>query len=51
MLAKPQAGGTCWDVLVPTNYTFETYGKLKLLEPLDLTKIPASTRAGTRHAS
>ena len=40
MLAKLQAGGTGWDVLVPTNYTFETYGKLKLLEPLDLSKIP-----------
>jgi spermidine/putrescine transport system substrate-binding protein len=40
MLAKLQAGGTGWDVLVPTNYTFETYGKLKLLESLDLTKIP-----------
>ncbi len=40
MLAKLQAGGTGWDVLVPTNYTFETYGKLGLLEPLDLAKIP-----------
>jgi spermidine/putrescine transport system substrate-binding protein len=40
MLAKLQAGGTGWDVLVPTNYTFETYGKLELLEPLDLAKIP-----------
>ncbi|HET7727062.1 MAG TPA: spermidine/putrescine ABC transporter substrate-binding protein [Candidatus Limnocylindrales bacterium] len=40
MLAKLQAGGTGWDVLVPTNYTFETYGSLKLLENLDLTKIP-----------
>ena len=40
MLAKLQAGGTGWDVLVPTNYTFETYGKLELLEALDLTKIP-----------
>ena len=40
MLAKLQAGGTGWDVLVPTNYTFETYGKLGLLELLDLTKIP-----------
>jgi len=40
MLAKLQAGGTGWDVLVPTNYTFETYGKLQLLEPLDLAKIP-----------
>ncbi|MBF8289219.1 MAG: spermidine/putrescine transporter substrate-binding protein [Chloroflexi bacterium] len=40
MLAQLQAGSTGWDVLVPTNYTFETYGKLKLLEALDLTKIP-----------
>ncbi len=40
MLAKLQAGGTGWDVLVPTNYTFETYGKLALLEPLDLSKLP-----------
>lgn len=40
MLAKLQAGGTGWDVLVPTNYTFETYGNLDLLEPLDLAKIP-----------
>jgi spermidine/putrescine transport system substrate-binding protein len=40
MLAKLQAGGTGWDVLVPTNYTFETYGKLGLLEPLDIAKIP-----------
>lgn len=40
MLAKLQAGSTGWDVLVPTNYTFETYGKLELLEPLDLALIP-----------
>jgi len=40
MLAKLQAGGTGWDVLVPTNYTFETYGKLQLLEALDLSKLP-----------
>ena len=40
MLAKLQVGGTGWDVLVPTNYTFETYGKLALIEKLDLTKIP-----------
>lgn len=40
MLAKLQAGGTGWDVLVPTNYTFETYGSLDLLEALDLDKIP-----------
>ncbi|MEO5918537.1 MAG: extracellular solute-binding protein [Candidatus Limnocylindrales bacterium] len=40
MLAQLQAGSTGWDVLVPTNYTFETYGQLKLLEPLDLSRIP-----------
>jgi spermidine/putrescine transport system substrate-binding protein len=40
MLAQLQAGSTGWDVLVPTNYTFETYGQLGLLEPLDLSKIP-----------
>lgn len=40
MLAKLQAGATGWDVLVPTNYTFETYGSLDMLEPLDLAKIP-----------
>jgi len=40
MLAQLQAGSTGWDVLVPTNYTFETYGELKLLEALDLAKIP-----------
>jgi spermidine/putrescine transport system substrate-binding protein len=40
MLAKLQAGGSGWDVFVPTNYTIETYAKLGLIEPLDLSKIP-----------
>jgi spermidine/putrescine transport system substrate-binding protein len=40
MLAKLLVGNTGWDVLVPTNYTFETYGSKKLIEPLDLAKIP-----------
>jgi len=40
MLAKLQAGGTGWDVLVPTNYTFETYGSKGLLEKLDMAKLP-----------
>ena len=40
MLAKLLIGGTGWDVLVPTNYTFETYGNKSLLEPLDMTKLP-----------
>jgi spermidine/putrescine transport system substrate-binding protein len=40
MLAKLLIGGTGWDVLVPTNYTFETYGNKGLLEPLEMAKIP-----------
>ena len=40
MLANLQAGGTGWDVLVPTNYTFPTYVELALLEPLDMSKLP-----------
>ncbi|HEX2526484.1 MAG TPA: spermidine/putrescine ABC transporter substrate-binding protein [Geminicoccus sp.] len=40
MLAKLQAGGTGWDVLVPTNYTISTYAELGLIEPLDLSKLP-----------
>ena len=40
MLAKLLIGGTGWDVLVPTNYTFETYGQKSLLETLDLAKLP-----------
>ena len=41
MLAKLQAGGTGWDVFVPTNYTIPTYVKLGLIEPLDLSRIPS----------
>lgn len=40
MLAKLQAGGTGWDVFVPTNYTISTYQSLGLIEQLDLSKIP-----------
>ncbi|MFZ5790305.1 MAG: ABC transporter substrate-binding protein [Pseudomonadota bacterium] len=40
MLAKLQAGGTGWDVFVPTNYTISTYKELDLIEPLDLSLIP-----------
>ena len=39
MLAKLQAGGTGWDVFVPTNYTISTYVKLGLIDPLDLSKL------------
>lgn len=40
MLAKLQAGGTGWDVFVPTNYTITTYVELDLIEPLDLSRLP-----------
>jgi spermidine/putrescine transport system substrate-binding protein len=40
MLAKLQAGGTGWDVFVPTNYTISTYVAEDLIEPIDLAKLP-----------
>ena len=40
MLAKLQAGGSGWDVFVPTNYTISTYVELDLIEALDLNKLP-----------
>jgi spermidine/putrescine transport system substrate-binding protein len=39
-LAKLQAGGTGWDLFVPTNYTISTHASLGLIEPLDLAKVP-----------
>jgi len=40
MLAKLQAGGTGWDLFVPTNYTISTYQKLGLIDALDLAMLP-----------
>lgn len=40
MLAKLQAGGSGWDVFVPTNYTITTYVSEDLIEPLDTSKLP-----------
>lgn len=40
MLAKLQAGGSGWDVFVPTNYTITTYVELGLIEALDMSKLP-----------
>ncbi|MDP4032311.1 MAG: spermidine/putrescine ABC transporter substrate-binding protein [Pseudorhodobacter sp.] len=40
MLAKLQAGGSGWDVFVPTNYTMTTYVGEALIEPLDASRIP-----------
>jgi spermidine/putrescine transport system substrate-binding protein len=41
MLAKLQAGGTGWDVFVPTNYAISTYKDLGLIEALDLKRLPS----------
>lgn len=40
MLAKLQAGGSGWDVFVPTNYAISTYVEADLIEPLDLSRLP-----------
>ena len=40
MLAKLQAGGSGWDVFVPTNYTITTYVGEDLIEPLDTALLP-----------
>ncbi len=40
MLAKLQAGGSGWDLFVPTNYTISTYSELGLIDPLDLSMLP-----------
>ncbi len=40
MLAKLQAGGTGWDVFIPTNYTISTYVKLGMIDALDLARLP-----------
>ena len=40
MLAKLQAGGSGWDVFVPTNYTITTYVEQDLIEPLDMALLP-----------
>ena len=40
MYAKLKAGGTGWDVFVPTNYTIENYVTDGIIEPLDLAQIP-----------
>lgn len=39
MLAKLQAGGTGWDVFVPTNYTISTYQRLGLIDPVELSML------------
>lgn len=45
MLAKLQAGGTGWDMFVPTNYTISTYVELDLIQPLDMSRLPNFDRS------
>ncbi|MCB2136033.1 MAG: spermidine/putrescine ABC transporter substrate-binding protein [Rhodobacteraceae bacterium] len=40
MLAKLQAGGSGWDVFVPTNYTITTYVGEDLIELIDAARLP-----------
>lgn len=40
MLAKLQAGGSGWDVFVPTNYTITTYVDQDLIQPIDTARLP-----------
>ncbi len=40
MLAKLQAGGSGWDVFVPTNYTITTYVEQDLIQPIDIARLP-----------
>lgn len=40
MLAKLQAGGTGWDVVVATNYTITTYVGEGIIEEIDLSRLP-----------
>jgi spermidine/putrescine transport system substrate-binding protein len=45
MLAKLQAGASGWSLFVPTNYTISTYRKLGIIEPLDMSRLPAYSGA------
>ncbi len=45
MLARLLAGGSGWDVFVPTNYTISTYVDEDLIEPLDLSLLPNYDRS------
>ncbi len=45
MLAKLQAGGSGWDVFVPTNYTITTYVSENIIGPLDLARLPSYDEA------
>ncbi|MDR6755385.1 spermidine/putrescine transport system substrate-binding protein [Mycoplana sp. BE70] len=47
MLAKLQAGGTGWDIVVATNYTISTYVGEKIIEEIDLSRLPNYDKTAT----
>lgn len=47
MLAKLQAGGTGWDIVVATNYTISTYVGEKIIEEIDLSRLPNYDKSAT----
>lgn len=47
MLAKLQAGGTGWDIVVATNYTISTYMGEKIIEEIDLSRLPNYDKTAT----
>jgi spermidine/putrescine transport system substrate-binding protein len=49
LLAKLQAGGTGYDVIVPSDYMISIMIKSEILEPLDMSKIPNFKNVGDNY--
>jgi spermidine/putrescine transport system substrate-binding protein len=49
LLAKLQAGGTGYDVIVPSDYMVSIMIKSEILEPLDMSKIPNFKNVGANY--
>jgi spermidine/putrescine transport system substrate-binding protein len=49
LLAKLQAGGTGYDVIVPSDYMVSIMIKSEILEPLDMSKIPNFENVGDNY--
>jgi spermidine/putrescine transport system substrate-binding protein len=49
LLAKLQAGGTGYDVIVPSDYMVSIMIKSEILEPLDMSKIPNFKNVGENY--
>src|SRR5215217_3924269 len=49
LLAKLQAGGTGYDVIVPSDYMISLMIKSDILEPLDMSKIPNFKNIGDNY--